>query len=355
MKLPRHAEIWLLPYLKDRIQRFAEPAPKRVWLAITDHFEPYWHNRDDVLARERVLLWRRQWPEIARRFADARGAAPQYTFFYPEDEYRPELVDLLAEIVQDGLGDVEVHIHHGDEGEAAWLEKMRRYLEALHDRHGLLRKESDGRIRFGFIHGNWALDNSRHDGRYCGLNNEITLLGELGCYADFTMPSGPGPCQARKLNAIYWAKDDPLQPKSYDTGIDLAPGGPVAGELLMIPGPFALTRRATGWRPSIEVGELTGHNPVTPIRVRTWLKTAPRVGDDLFLKLFSHGTQERNSGPLLGGGFAYMMRLLEEECGRVGARLHFATAWQMYQAVEALRLGQPPSLQKKPPVGADRK
>ena len=38
--------------------------------------------------------------------------------------------------------------------------------------------------RFGFIHGNWCLDNSRADGRWCGLNNELILLRELGCYAD---------------------------------------------------------------------------------------------------------------------------------------------------------------------------
>ena len=55
---------------------------------------------------------------------------------------------------------------------------------------------SNGRVVFGFIHGNWALDNSRPDGKYCGLNNEITLLRDLGCYADFTMPSGASPTRA---------------------------------------------------------------------------------------------------------------------------------------------------------------
>jgi hypothetical protein len=41
MKLPRHAEIWILPYLKDRLRKNARPAkPKRAWVAITDHYEP---------------------------------------------------------------------------------------------------------------------------------------------------------------------------------------------------------------------------------------------------------------------------------------------------------------------------
>jgi len=41
MKLPRHAEIWLMPHLKDRLRKALRTArPKRVWVAITDHYEP---------------------------------------------------------------------------------------------------------------------------------------------------------------------------------------------------------------------------------------------------------------------------------------------------------------------------
>jgi hypothetical protein len=342
MRLPRHAEIWLLPYFRDRLQRRNEPPPRRVWTAIADHYEPYWHNTDDTLARDRVLLWTKHWPEIARRHRDARGLPAQYTFFYPQEEYRPELIELLAGMAREGFGDVEVHIHHDCEGEAAWMEKMRSFLQALSGRHGLLRKDEAGRTLFGFIHGNWALDNSRPDGRYCGLNNELKLLDQLGCYADFTMPCGPLPCQARKLNRIYWAKDDPQRPKSYDQGEDLRPGGVRAGDLLMIPGPFALIRQPGRWRPSIEIGELGGNNPVTPGRVKAWLASAPRIGQDLFLKLFAHGTQERHSAPLLKSGLDQLFTLLGAECRAVGAELYFATAWQMYERIEALRLQQAP-------------
>jgi hypothetical protein len=30
---------------------------------------------------------------------------------------------------------------------------------------------------------------------FCGVNGEIALLRDLGCYADFTMPAIPGPSQ----------------------------------------------------------------------------------------------------------------------------------------------------------------
>ena len=46
-------------------------------------------------------------------------------------------------------------------------------------------------VGYAFIHGNWSLCNSRPDGRYCGVNNELDVLRETGCYADFTLPSAP--------------------------------------------------------------------------------------------------------------------------------------------------------------------
>ena len=52
----------------------------------------------------------------------------------------------------------------------------------LHERHGLLRAGPEtGKIIYSFIHGNWALDNSRPDGRWCGVDNEIDILVETGC------------------------------------------------------------------------------------------------------------------------------------------------------------------------------
>ena len=121
-----------------------------------------------------------------------------------------------------GIADVEVHIHHDGEGEQDFVDRITQFIEVLHNRHGLLRQES-GQVRFGFIHGNWALDNSLPNGRWCGLNNELVLLRDLGCYADFTLPSAPSPL-TRIVNTIYWATDDPCRPKSHDTGIPVKDG-----------------------------------------------------------------------------------------------------------------------------------
>jgi hypothetical protein len=348
MKLPRNAELWLMPYLIDRTRAlFSKREVKRVWVAITDHYEPLWNGADLGKGLERVALWLKHWPEIASKVGpDSSGRLPRYSFFFPQDEYHPALVDPLAELAQRGLSDVEIHIHHDGEGRQAFIDKMSTYCETLHNRHGLLRKVN-GQIVFGFIHGNWALDNSRPDGRWCGLNDELQILRDLGCYADFTMPAGAHPSQAKTINQIYWAIDDPKRPKSYDFGVPLRAARETCGDLLMITGPFGLR-----WRermlPRIETGEIAGYDIATPERTRCWFELAPMIGNDLFIKLFAHGTQERNSGPmLLQHNLLALYHSIAQRAVSIGAEFRFVTAYEMYQAV--LRAAAPNHNEKATP------
>lgn len=332
--LPRHADLWLPGYLSNRLFRGRVSGKCRVWVAIADHWEPYWHRPSDDVARERVAVWAKYWPEIARRHVDSAGRPPRYTFYYPQEEYRAEFLDTLAGMTHAGIADVDVHIHHNGEGQQNFVDRMSRFIETLEMRHSLLRR-SGGRTVFGFIHGNWALDNSLPGGKWCGLNNEITLLRDLGCYADFTMPSGDSPSQSRTVNRIYWAIDDPDRPRSYDRGVPVRPGAPGAGDLLMIPGPFGL-RWGGRLLPRLETGELAYQDPPTAYRVRRWMELAPRIGNDIFIKLYSHGAQERNSKVLLLEGALYrLFTLLREACGAAGHELHYVSTWGMRQAVDA--------------------
>lgn len=343
MTLPRNAQIWLPGYLRSAWQNrlHSDSGRKTVWIAITDHYEPYWKNTNDTLARQRVDLWAKKWPEIAARHADSLNKAPKYSFFYPEEEYRAPLLEALEPIVRQGIGDVEIHLHHDHDTPSQFLDRTGRFLEVLHQRHGFLRKHN-GELAFGFIHGNWALDNSLPDGRWCGLNNELTLLRQLGCYADFTLPSAPSPAQTRTVNSIYWAKDDVRQPKSHDTGTPVTLGGGVEGDLMIIQGPLAVRWTGNGTPfPRLETGELAGQDPPSGNRVKMWFDYAPRLGDHVFLKLFSHGTQEKNSSMLLDGGLDQQFTLFAQECGRRGWQYRYVTAWEMYLVIESLRQQTP--------------
>ena len=344
MKLPRHAEIWLLPYLKDRFRKkLRATTVKRVWVAIADHYEPWGMGASLQTAQARVALWREKWLRVADDAPrDSRGNRAQYTFFYPQEEYQRDLLNGIAEIVRLGVADVEVHLHHDNEKRESFIQKVTEFCARLTDDHGLLRKV-DGRTVFGFIHGNWALDNSRPDGKGCGLPGEIALLRDLGCYADFTMPSLPSATQGRVINQIYWCTNNPdNRPKSYDHGIEATVGGGTRGDLLMITGPLGI-RFSGRLKPRLETGELSGYDLPTPERISRWLDIAPTIGSDLFLKLYTHGAQDRNLLPLLDGGLLNLFRWLREEADRRGIEVHWATAWQMYKAADAVIHGRDPS------------
>jgi hypothetical protein len=343
----RTLHLWLPGYAAARLRGITDSrsAIKRVWVTIADHFEPWWRGADDRTALQRVQRWAHSWPRVAGRHAGSDGRPPCYTFFYPEEQYHPAAIDALARLAATGIADVEVHLHHDGDSEGAFIERLGRFIERLHIRHALLRRD-DSSIRFGFIHGNWALDNSLPGGRACGLNNEIALLRRLGCYADFTLPSAPSPAQTRIVNTIYWATDDPARPRSHDRGVRVTANGRAAGDLLMIPGPLTLNLRE--WRrpfvPRIEVGELAGNCQPTPHRVTLWKRAAPRIGEDLFIKLFAHGAPEKNAEPLLadGGVLDQTFRYLADDCRRSGTQLFFVSAWHMRATIDAIQRGVDP-------------
>ena len=342
MKLPRNAQLWFPGWMRSRARnaahQFDATRPVTLWLMFADHYEPLWARPTPAVAHARVARWTSQWPRIADAQLDDLGRPARWTFFYPEEQYAPDLLEPLAGLVRRGIADVEVHIHHDGEGEADFVTRMRRFVNTLHGAHGLLHRREDRPV-FGFIHGNWALDNSHPEGRWCGLNNEITLLRELGCYADFTMPAAPNPCQTRLVNAAYWAVDDIARPKSHDSGVLVVPGETAPPDaLLCVQGPLTL-RHHPRWRvlPSLEVGELAGYAAPSSERARRWLDAAPRIGNDVFLKLFTHGAPESNAEPLLNGFIAAAIDHVRAASHARGWRLAFATAYELVQAIERAR------------------
>ena len=341
MKFPKNADLWFPAYLRDRAKNIIRrPPAKRLWVAVTDHYEPWGGGVSAQVAANRVAAWRDRWPAIAAAApADSAGRQPCYTFFYPQEDYDVGTLNTLADMTRNGTADVEIHIHHDNDTAAGFTEKIKTFCSQLHENHGLLHHHN-GRLVFGFIHGNWALGNSLRGGRRCGVTGEIQLLRDLGCYADFTMPSFPSSTQSRIINKIYWATGDPQKPRAYDTGIEATVGGGVHDGLLMITGPTGLhyKERLMPW---LEAGEIAVHAAPIEYRVKRWLDLAPRIGEDIFIKLFAHGAREDNAEILLGtdskpNTLGPMFQWIHEAARQHNLELHWVSAFDMFKAVDNL-------------------
>lgn len=341
----RNMQIWMAHYLRRR-KPAAAPGPVHVMFCFVDHFEPMWHGADLATQRARVDRWCTDYRAMAGRHRDADGRPPQHGFFYPEEEYAEEHLDKVAALCADGFGEIEIHLHHDNDTEANFRESITRFCNTLHERHGALSRHPDtGMLGFGFIHGNWCLDNSRADGRWCGLNNELILLRELGCYADFTLPSAPSDTQTSMVNSIYYATDDPDQPKSHDSGEPVRVGGRASGDLMIVQGPLGLNwrERRMGFMPRVENADIRRSCPPTPARVDAWIKAGVHVEgrpEWIFVKIHTHGTQEHDMDTLLGAPVEAMHDYLESHYND-GLKhvLHYVTAREVHNIIKAAEAG----------------
>ncbi|PXW95559.1 hypothetical protein C7444_109129 [Sphaerotilus hippei] len=345
----RNLQIWLWNYLR---QGWRAPVPagvtRHVMFCFVDHYEPMWKQPDHATECRRVARWRQEYPQLCAGLRDADGRAPIHSFFYPEEEYRPEHLDALVELCRLGLGEIEIHLHHDHDTEAGLREKLRRFTRTLVDRHDALPVDPlTGQVRWAFIHGNWALDNGHPDGSGCGVDNELIVLREEGCYVDYTLPAAPDPCQTSTINQIYYATDDPEKPKSHDTGVRVKVGRPPSGDLMLIQGPLGLMwrNRKFGLIPRIENADIRTSSPPTPERIDAWIETGIHVEGKpewIFVKIHTHGTQERDTDTLLGTPMRQAYEYLQQRYNDgVDWKLHYVSAREMYNIAKAAEQGLP--------------
>lgn len=343
----RRVFVWLPGYLRRLARgRPRHAGPLHVIFCFVDHFEPGWGGADVDQQRARVRRWCERYPRLCEGHRDADGRPPRHTFFFPDDEYRPEHLRDLAELCRAGYGEIEVHVHHDRDTADGLRARLRTFVRALDHDHGAVPvAPATGRPAWAFVHGNWALDNSRPDGRWCGVDDELTVLAGEGCYADFTLPSAPDVTQTRTVNSIYYATDDPARGKSHDRGEPVRVGGAPRGDLVIVQGPLALNwrRRKHGVLPRIENGEIRATNPPLRDRVDLWVRTHVHVAgrpEWVFVKVHTHGAPERETDTLLGPAADAMFRDLETRYND-GRRhvLHYVTARELYNIVKAAEAG----------------
>jgi hypothetical protein len=328
---------WVGAWLRDRAAKAARvrPPQRHVLICVCDHFEPLHGRASWSTGQARVLEWRRSYPELARKFADSTGRPPRHTFFFPGEQYDRAFVEPLAELIEQGLAEVEVHLHHDGDTRGALRERLLGAVEDLGE-HGVISTRA-GRPAWAFIHGNWALSNGRPDRRWCGVDDELALLREVGCYADFTFPCAPDPCQPRVVNAIYYAADESRR-RAYDEAERVAVGRAPRDRVLLIQGPLAVVPRAASrYGARIDAASLHASDPPTDERLRTWLDQwvhVPGRPEWTFVKLHAHGAPEKNAAMMLGAPMAAFHEALAERVS-LGWRVHYVTAREMYNIARA--------------------
>lgn len=342
----RGAQKWLLPLLR-RKPHPAEEKIQHIFLAVCDHFEPM-HRTDAAGALARLKLWQEQYPRMAARFRDSSGRGPRHTFFYPIEQHSDEHVRIIADICRATGSEIEVQLHHDGDTEESLAEKIGQGVGQL-AAHGCLATGREGKKRFGFVHGNWALCNSRPDGRWCGVPREISLLRRLGCYGDFTFPSAPSLTQPLSVNQIGYARE--LGSAASLDALTAAESAATGGlrcspeHLLLVQGPLALnwSRRKWGLLPRLENADLTGANAPTAQRFRLWQSQRIHVAgrpDWVFIKLHSHGAVPENSEVLLGPAAESFHHFFTSQFpSESGIQTHYVTAREMANLIHAAEDG----------------
>jgi hypothetical protein len=317
-----------------------------IMLCIVDHFEPANGGVNADLQERRVKAWVEGYPKFAERYRDVDGKMPQHSWFYPPHHDHRFLKDLVK-LCKDGYGEIEMHLHHNHmkpfpDNTDTLRDKI---IKCINDysKYGIFCLP-DGSKRFAFIHGDWSLDNSRGS-QFCGINNEISILKECGCYADFTFPSL---CEAQPamMNKLYYVKDNPRKPKSYNWGRQVMAGVKREEDLLMVTGILGLRwkSRTHRFKPSIETSNIDKTDKLTPGRIDYLVKHAIRIKGQpnwVFIKLHTHGAIEKNFDSLFGNhaaeGYSFLLGKYND---RKKYFLHFVTAREMYNIIKAAEAGE---------------
>ncbi len=244
---------WLKNYATWRVKSLfnkSTAGTTHIIFLFVDHFE--------LAGKEpRLSEWMLRYPRLASKHVDSDGMHPKHTWFYALHLLRESELEQLRCLVESGFGEIELHWHHDHDTPESFQEKLYEGLR-IFQKHGfMLLKDDDKTGCFGFIHGNWSLNNSRGN-EFCGIDNEIELLKQAGCYGDFTFPALHSIAQPNMINSIYYANFD-RGFAGYANGRRSEVGSSEkADEFMIFGGPLTINWRdwRFKWHPMIENGEI---------------------------------------------------------------------------------------------------
>ncbi len=341
---------WLPSYLWQRVVRSAPRGHVHLMIALADHFEPSIVPNDGraraphAEQERRLDSWCRDYPLVLDKWRDSNGHPFKHTYFYPGEQYDKGLLERLAVHCEAGWGEIEIHLHHGAETPDTEENTRRQLLEfrnVLASDHGCLSYlDGAGPPRYAFVHGNFALANSAA-GLHCGVDSEMQVLAETGCYADMTLPPGRfHPGQIAKINSLYECYPPLHRGGAHRRGQDLQAGRSPQVFPLMVEGPLMLRFYSPDGHQSLSIdnASLTSRDPADLRRLQLWKKAAISIKgrpDWLFIKLQCHGMDPRDKDAVLG---AQLETFLGELIGGAAGRretLHFVSAREMVNIILA--------------------
>ena len=342
---------WLARYPFSRAANFFEMdsgIKKHVIFVIADHFEPAWKpsgGHDLETQRRRLDEYHKLARKIGEAVIDADGTKFRHTNFYPAEQYDFRLLEQMAAMQSEGLGEVEIHLHHGVE-KPDTADNLRKSLiefrDVLAEDHRCLsRFDGAGAPQYAFVHGNLALGNSA-GGKFCGVDNELQILQETGCYADFTLPSAPDETQVPVLNQIYECALPLTGKMPHREGIEVQVSGKQPQLPLIFTGPlvFNWTRRIKKLPvPRIEDGALVDNQPSDLARFKRWQAaniTVKNRPEWVFVKLYCHGFFDYDQSACIGEkARRFFSEIIEHGERTNNYAVHFASAREAFNLVAA--------------------
>jgi hypothetical protein len=345
---------WIWWDIKRGLRQLFDEKPKapiHIMFALVDHFEPGNRNATLDQQKKRVDAWVKRYPKLAARHQDSDGICPQHTFFFPPHYDFHDHLEKISKLCSQGFGEIEMHLHHDrmepwPDDELSLKRKILECIEA-YSRYGIFCLPNNQKA-YGFIHGDWALANSLKNGEHCGVNDEISILEDTGCYADFTFPVS-NESQPKMANTIFYGKSSPLFPKGYDRhAISVKSGSGSTEGLMFIQGIIGLRwkSRAHMFKPSVEQSNIGGTDLPFRGRIDYWIRKAIHIQKKpnwIFIKIHGHGASsekqvrevllDRNSDDM----FEYLEKRYNDGEKYV---LHYVSAREMYNIIKAAENGE---------------
>lgn len=342
---------WLTRYPLSRATSMLERTlfeKKHVIITVANHFEPAWSPTgvlDPKSQLRRLAEYHQRARAIGESVTDVDGTNFRHTNFYPAEQYHPEILNRMAEMQSEDLGEVEVHLHHGVERpdtEENLRNSLVEFRDTLAEKHRCLsRMDGVGKPMYAFVHGNLALANSS-GGRNCGVDSEMAILNETGCYADMTLPSAPEQSQVALINQIYECAKPQTEAIPHREGRRVGTGDALHLLPLIFTGPlvFNWTRRVKGLPvPRIDDGALTANQSLDLARFNRWMSaniTVAGKSDWVFVKLYCHGFFDHDQSACIGEDAKNFFGDLVEHGAKTGKfDIHFASAREMFNIASA--------------------